>query len=173
VASYVCLLRGVNVGGKRPVAMADLRDLFGSLGFQDVRTYIQSGNVVFSAASAPRRADIEPAIERAFGLRTAALLRSAADLRRVVGASPFDGHDPARVHVGFLPRRPPAASVRALDDLAWAPERFSVLGAEVHLYLPNGMARTKLPAHLERALGGDITFRNWRTVTTLVELAGA
>ena len=168
---FVALLRGVNVGGKNKLAMSELRTLVESLGYTDVRTFIQSGNVLFSTDETVVAPDLQRSIEARFGLAIAVVLRSAAELELVVGADPFPEAERARVHVGFMTARPPAEAVAALDHARFLPEEFIVSGRELYLHLPSGMARTKLPAYLGRALGVPTTLRNWNTVTKLLELA--
>jgi uncharacterized protein (DUF1697 family) len=171
VPRFVALLRGVNVGGKNPLAMVELRALVESLGFADVRTFIQSGNVVFSSDEPVVALDLERPIEARFGLAVAVVLRTAAELERVVQADPFPEAERARVHVGFMAGRPRAAAAAALDHARFLPEEFVVSGRELYLHLPSGMARTTLPAYLGRALDVPTTLRNWNTVTKLLELA--
>ncbi len=168
---YVCLLRAVNVGG-RAVPMAELRALFESLGYSEVASYIQSGNVVFGSSKSVRGDALEASIEAAFGVKTSPVLRTAAEMAEVAAAHPFRDADPTKLHVGFLAARPPKAAVSALEPEGFLPERFAVSGRELYLHLPAGMARTKLPGYLERRLKLPVTFRNWRTVQTLAEMAG-
>jgi uncharacterized protein (DUF1697 family) len=172
VPTVVGLLRGVNVGG-RTLPMAELREVVDSLGFDDVRTYIQSGNVLFSAPRSPKPAVLEEAIERRFGLAVDVMLRSAAELRRVIERNPFPDAERSRLHVGFMAKKPPPKDVAALDEDAFVPERFAVVGAELYLHLPGGMGRSKLPDYVLRRLKVPTTLRNWNTVTKLAELAGA
>ncbi len=175
----VALLRGINVGGKNIVAMSALRELFTSLGCTAVSTYIQSGNVVFTPPR-PRpltEATLESAIGDRFGVVTRVALRVPADLDRVLAGNPFPGADPAYLHVGFMAAEPPAGGARLLATggpgearpVPGPGEEWAVRDREVYLYLPAGMARTKLPAQLDRRLG-PMTFRNWRTLTKLGEL---
>jgi uncharacterized protein (DUF1697 family) len=171
VPRFVALLRGVNVGGKNALAMIELRALVESLGYADVRTFIQSGNVVFSTEEPVASLDLERAIEARFGLAIAVVLRSAAELERVVRADPFPQAERAHVHVGFMAKRPSAVAVAGLDHARFLPEEFVVSGEELYLHLPTGMARTKLPAYLGRALDVPTTVRNWNTVTRLLGLA--
>jgi uncharacterized protein (DUF1697 family) len=177
VPTYVAMLRGINVGGKR-VAMADLRELVAALGAEDVRTYVQSGNVVFRSrdkASGVVEA-IEKSIRTTLGLEVRVLLRAGAQLAKVVEANPFlaSGMDPAGLHVTFCAERPDSGRVRELAGQSFEPDDFKVVGREVYLHCPNGYGRTKLNnAFLERKLGVAGTTRNWKTVTTLAELAKA
>ncbi len=170
MATVVALLRGVNVGGRK-VPMAELRELFEGLGLDDVRTYIQSGNAVFSAKRRPAAATLESAIEQRFGLKVDVMLRTAAELRRAAERDPFPKAERSKVHVGFLARRPAAAVVRAIDAEPFRPEEFAVVGSELYLHLPHGLGRSKLPDFVLRRLKVPATLRNWRTLTKLIELS--
>jgi len=169
---YVGLLRGVNVGGKNKLPMAELRSLFHELGHSEVTTFIQSGNVIFAAESPPEARELEEAIGERFSMAVPVVLRSLAELRQVVGANPFEGAEQDWVHVGFMAAKPPAGAELDLDADRHLPERFELVGTELYLCLPDGMGRAKLPQLLDRRLKTPTTYRNWRTVTKLVELAG-
>lgn len=167
---FVCLLRGVNVGGKNKIAMVELRALVKSLGCRDVRTFIQSGNVVFSTDKTVIADDLQDAVEARFGLETVVVLRSAAELEQVVHDNPFPEAERARIHVGFMPVWPSPEAAAALDHARFLPEEFIVSGRELYLYLPAGIARTRLPGYLDRMLKTPATLRNWNTVTKLLGL---
>jgi uncharacterized protein (DUF1697 family) len=171
VPTYVALLRGINVGGKNKVSMADLRALIESLGHTGVSTYIQSGNVVFTSAKAVAPATVEAAIKAEFALEIAVVVRTPTELAKVVKANPFAREDLSKVHVGFMARKPAAAVVAKIDATRFEPEAFAVHGAELYLYLPNGMGRSKLPDFVGRQLKVPTTVRNWNTVLKLLELA--
>lgn len=162
----VGLLRGINVGGKAKVAMPALKDVFESAGCSKVVTYIQSGNVVFNAPASVNAKKLETAIERHFKLNVAVTLRSHVQLAAIVKANPYDDVDP--VHVAFLMGKP---KLSGIDAKALAPEAFTAIGDELFLYLPNGMGTSKLPAYVGRRIGVDMTVRNWRTVTKLLDLS--
>jgi uncharacterized protein (DUF1697 family) len=179
---YVCLLRGVNVSGQRKVDMKALQRLFVDLGHEDVSTYIQSGNVVFTAAKG-RPAALAKAIEERLAadlhVDPSALLRSRDELAAVVDANPFlaegadQGADPATLHVTFFAAEPDAGRLADVDPAAFEPDRFHLAGREVYLHCPNGYGRTKLNnAFWERRSGVGATTRNWKTVTKLLALAG-
>jgi uncharacterized protein (DUF1697 family) len=172
VPTYIALLRGINVGGHNKVSMSALRALHESLGHTDVTTYIQSGNVVFNSTKPVTSASLERAIEKEFGIDITVVLRTRAEMKRVVGANPFADADLKTVHVGFMASKPAAAAVRGLDADQFAPEEFAIKGTHLYLRLPNGMGRTKLPAYLDRNLKVPTTVRNWTTVGKLLELAG-
>ncbi|MCU1429002.1 MAG: hypothetical protein JWL83_3002 [Actinomycetia bacterium] len=171
--AYVGLLRGINVGGKNKVPMAELRSIFEQLGCADVQTYIQSGNVVFTSGTSLTNTQVEAAIAETFGLDITVVLRTASALAKVVKANPFPHGDPRTLHVGFMTRAPSKTAVAQLesDNERFLPEEFAVRGTELYLFLPNGMGQTKLPAYLDRKLKIPTTVRNWRTVNKLAELA--
>ncbi|HSZ37176.1 MAG TPA: DUF1697 domain-containing protein [Acidimicrobiales bacterium] len=174
---YVALLRSVNIGGYGRMAMSDLRETFGSLGYDDVVTYIQSGNVLFSTSTRSEDAIVEAIEQRIahdFGDAPAVLLRTVADLRRIGAKSPFakKGADPARHHVTFLDEAPAKATVRDLQLPPSGKDELVVDGREVYVHTPNGYAETKYTGtFIERRLGVVSTTRNWNTVTKLCELA--
>ncbi|HEU5002304.1 MAG TPA: DUF1697 domain-containing protein [Actinomycetota bacterium] len=174
---YVAFLRGINVGGHAIVSMADLRKSFAAMGFDDVATYIQSGNVVFSSGGGPpEAADIEAHLARDFGgVTSAVVLRSAAELDVLVDANPYltPDADPKALYVSFLGAPPAAEKAKAFGVPAGASERMTLVGQDVYQYFPEGYGRTKLSgAWLEKGLGVRATTRNWRTVTTLRRMAG-
>jgi uncharacterized protein (DUF1697 family) len=175
--TYVALLRGVNVGGRK-VVMSDLRRVFVELGHSDVTTYLQSGNVVFrSPVDQPVRlaGDIEERIAENLAVSVTVLVRTGADLDRVVAGNPFGGPtaDLTKLHVTFLAEPPDPGRLVRLQPESGEPDEFSVSGREVYLRCPNGYGRTKLNnAFFERRFGVAATTRNWNTVTKLRELLG-
>lgn len=175
MTTYVALLRGVNVGGRNKVSTATLRELCEGIGGTDVRTYVQSGNVVFNAsrrATASVASDVEAAIADALDLRITVVVRTVAEMAAVMAAAPYptDGVDPTTLHVGFLRDAPTPAAAQALAATSFPPNEYTVIGREVHLRAPDGLGRTKLP-NFDRVLGTPCTMRNWRTVVTLTEMA--
>ena len=175
---YVALLRGVNVGGRNKLPMADLREIFAEACCAAVQTYIQSGNVVFEAAQdlAERVPEIVTlAIRRRFDIETAVIVRSREELRQVADSNPFDtSGDPRLLHVAFLQDTPGAESVTRLDPDRSPPDAFAVRGRNVYLHYPNGVARSKLTnEYLAAQLQTVSTTRNWRTVLTLLEMVDA
>ncbi len=187
--THVALLRGINVGGRNKVAMADLRGVVTSLGHADVTTYIQSGNVAFAAAD-PRAgtetmaAALEAAVTEQLAIRTAVVVVSRADLDRVVADNPFPHQpDSKAVHAVFLPVAPDAdgtatvAAAVARVRAKGSRDAARVVGRTLYLWTPDGLGRSVLAAELNRggahrAPGGSGTARNWATVTTLVGLLG-
>jgi uncharacterized protein (DUF1697 family) len=172
--TLVALLRGVNVGGNCMLAMADLAALCRQLGFADVRTYIQSGNVVFAATAAVAARlpeQIADLIEERSGIRSPVIVRTAKELADVVANNPFlkAGAPEKELHVMFLADTPSASRIETLDPARSPGDEFAVHGREVYLRLPNGAARSKLTnAYVDAKLGTVSTVRNWRTVTTLL-----
>ena len=177
VPVHVALLRGVNVGGKHALPMKTLAEMFRDAGCGAVRTYIQSGNVLFEAkpALALRIPGlIERAIAHRFGFEAPVVLRSAAQLRDVARGNPFlkAGADPKTLHVGFLRDRPAPPDIASLDPDRSPPDRFTLVGSEVYLHCPNGVARSKLTSqYFDSRLKTILTARNWNTVVTLLDLA--
>jgi uncharacterized protein (DUF1697 family) len=176
--SYVAMLRGINVSGSKPVKMEALRAMFEALGFTNVRTYVQSGNVVFEAkerTAAPVGPKIAARIKRDFGFDVPVLVLGAGDLARVVDQNPFleqRGIDLAKLHVTFLAGPPAAAGLKKMEGVSSGRDVFRSLGTSIYLHCPDGYGNTKLSNNaFERALGAAATTRNWKTVTTLAAMA--
>jgi uncharacterized protein (DUF1697 family) len=168
----VALLRGINVGGRTTLPMADLRAVATDLGDDDVRTYIQSGNLLFRTGARPATVarDLERAVAALGGVAPSVVVRSRDELARVVDDNPYlPDADPSHLHVVFTSSEPASLPTEDLDR--FLPERATVVGREVHLLLPNGVGRSKLAEELARRGGKDGTMRSWRTVTKLLELA--
>jgi uncharacterized protein (DUF1697 family) len=170
--AYAALLRAINVGGKNKVPMPELRAVFEDLGFTDVVTYVQSGNVAFRAPRADAGA-ISRRLKEAFGLELPVVLRTGRELAAVASRNPFlrEGAEPKLLHVVFLDRKPAAGAQKRIDPERSPDDRFSLSGRELYLEYPNGSGRSKLTlTYLERCLGVNGTARNWNTVLKLVEL---
>jgi len=174
---HIALLRGINVGGKNLLPMKELTAIFENAGCGNVRTYIQSGNVLFTASRllAVRLPGlIADAIEARHGFHAPVVIRTQDEMEDVAAHNPFlkPGVDTKTLHVGFLMNKPDKAGVAALDPDRSPPDEFRVRGGEVYLRLPNGMARTKLTSqYFDSRLKTTITARNWATVTKLIEMA--
>lgn len=177
--TYVALLRGINVGGHARVGMDDLRRLFMALGHGQARTYIQSGNVVFSSSVAePSRlvAEIEQRIASDLGVAVTVLLRAGAELSQLVVDNPFldRGADLSKLHVTFLAERPDAERAARLEPPAGEVDEIALAGRDVYLHCPNGYGRTKVNnTWIEKRLAVAATTRGWKTVVKLRDLAGA
>jgi uncharacterized protein (DUF1697 family) len=169
VPRQIALLRGVNVGGNKRVEMARLRALLEELGYRDVRTYVNSGNIVFSGR---RRSEqhLEAAIARTFGFEVAVVLRTRDEVADIVRANPLReiATDPAKHLVVFCG----AEAATDLDPEDFAPETFHVRGREVYVWAPGGLGTSELAKRLAtKSLGDKSTARNWRTVEKLLALA--
>ena len=177
MARHVVLLRGINLGSRNRISMPELRKALEDAGYDDVRTYLQSGNVVLtSTASAKKVArECERLIADRFGLEIAVVARTGSELAKVVDQNPLRrvAKDPKRYQVSFLETKPAAKVVRELEDVATAQEEVVSIGREIYAWHPAGVARSKLWAKLAgKNLGVTATARNWTTVTKLLELAG-
>lgn len=174
---YVALLRGINVGPHKRISMVDLQALVEKIGHADVRTHLNSGNVVFTAPEQPNEAlaaEIGAAITSSLDLDVPVIVRSARELREVVDNNPFPEHaaDHTTLHVTFLAAAPDPNLVAALADAPRGDDAYRVIGAEVYLHYPNKISGAVfMPTGLDRALGVRTTSRNWRTVTALTSMA--
>ena len=174
--AFVAFLRGINLGG-RQLPMKELVAMFERAGCTSVRSYIQSGNVVFAApekVSSGISSTIEKVIRARFKYDAPVVLRSAAELAAVARKNPFlaAGADPKSLHVAFLASAPPATSVAALDPKRSPPDEFVVKGREIYLRFPNGVGKSKFTnAYFDSKLGTTSTIRNWATVLKLLEMA--
>ncbi|MGA2128711.1 MAG: DUF1697 domain-containing protein [Xanthobacteraceae bacterium] len=176
VTTYVALLRGVNVG-RNILRMERLRAVCLDLGLDEVRTYVQSGNVVFTARESARH--WAEALERRLAgesrLAVSVMVRTAADMARVLDSNPFlaeAGIAQARLAVTFLDRPPARTALPALDALSAGPDRFRLQGSEIYLHCPGGFAATRLTNNaFEKVLAVRATTRNWNTVARLAAMA--
>jgi uncharacterized protein (DUF1697 family) len=178
-SSYVALLRGINVGGKHILPMKDLVEVCSATKCENVRTYIQSGNVVF-AASEKTAGLLAPVlarkIEERFGFAVPVILRSREQLEKVIRNNPFlkAGKPEKSLHVSFLADTPTAAAIKTLDSNRSAPDEFRVVGGEIYFYLPNGAGNSKLTnAYFDTRLSTIGTVRNWATVLKLLAMMEA
>ena len=151
--------------------MDQLRTLFESLGHQNVQTYVQSGNIIFSDSSVLPVHRYEEAIGDEFGVKVAFILRTAGEVRKALLDKPFAGYDTSGIHIGFMQRRPDPDTVASLDRRRFLPEEFSIVGTEAYFFLPEGVARAKVPRYLDHELEGVSTMRSWMTVTKLADLS--
>jgi uncharacterized protein (DUF1697 family) len=169
---HVALLRGINLGSKRRVAMADLRAWLTDLGYEDVRTLLQSGNAVFRSDKRPAvvRKEVEAALAEGAGFTVDCVFRTARELRAVVELNPFADivTDPSRYVVSFLdvPGKWPE-----IDAAAFEPERVHLAEREAYFWLPNGQMRSPILAAFPARKGEVATVRNWNTVTKLLAMA--
>jgi uncharacterized protein (DUF1697 family) len=171
---YVALIRGINVGGHKKLRMADVKASCEALGWRDVRTHLQSGNVVFRSAKTDR-ARLAKELEGVLGVEATVILRTAAELDEIIAANPMPDEaqgGPSHFVVVFLSATPAAAAMQALRDASKGPEQMQLLGTELYVEYGAGMGTSKLTnALIERKLGVSGTARNWNTVTKLAEIA--
>ncbi len=172
----IALFRGINVGGKNTVTMADLVADLESLGLREVRTYIQSGNAVFrtSARSTSKLADrIATTIKRRHGFQPGVLVLDVDQLQRAADSNPFPKaeKEPKSLHLFFLDSPPSAVDTERVSAAASDSERFELSETVFYLHAPDGIGRSKLAKNVERFLGVTATGRNWRTVQKLLEMA--
>lgn len=174
--TQIALLRGINVGGRNKLPMKELAAMFADAGCADVRTYIQSGNVLFRedlAIGQDVASLISESILNRFGYQVSVLTRTAAELQGVVEGNPFlgAGAEADKLHVIFLAEAPDDVQVQSLDPDHSPGDQFVVLGREIYLHCPNGFASTKLTnTYFETRLSTTCTTRNWRTVLKLLDM---
>jgi uncharacterized protein (DUF1697 family) len=181
MATFIALLRAVNVGGYGKLPMAELRKLLAGLGYEHVETYIQSGNAVFDAKGTKAKVarELGAALKEHTGAPVDVMLRTLDELDAIIAGNPFAAEaaaDGARVHVGFLGKPAPANAAeglqRIVDQYPQRRDRFHIDGKALYLHLPDGAAETKFAGRaMEKALGGPGTARNWNTVLKLREMA--
>jgi uncharacterized protein (DUF1697 family) len=174
MATWIALLRGIG-GGIRPLPMRDLTAALEGIGLKNVRTYIQSGNVVFSSAKSAARlaGEIERCIEKKFGFHSKTFVLSVGELQRAAAGNPFPQADeaPQSLHLFFLAKPAKAAQLDAMHEIKTKSEQFVLTNKVLYFYAPQGFGISKLGAKAGRLLGVDTTARNWRTVGKLLELA--
>jgi uncharacterized protein (DUF1697 family) len=177
-STYIALLRGINVGGQKIIKMDQLRESFEAIGLENVRTYVQSGNVMFKA---PRKSvelwsrEIQERIARDFGFSVSVIVLFPEEIDTAIKGNPFlrrKGIDSSKLHVTFLYQAPERSALKALDALPAKPDEFRHSGKVIYLYCPNGYGKTKVSNNtLERMLSVRATTRNWRTVNKLYEMS--
>lgn len=173
----IALLRGINVGGSHSLPMKELRLLLEKAGCIDVRTYIQSGNVVrrspLSASGLARQ--LTAAVSLSHGFEPRVLVLTLGELEKAAAGNPFPEADgnPKSLHLFFLAERPAKPDVNSLESLKAKTERFQLKEQIFYLHTPDGFGASKLAQRAERLLGVEATARNWRTVTTLIDMAKA
>ena len=170
---YVALLRGINVGKAKRIAMADLRDAVGSLGHTEVKTLLNSGNVVFTATDKPTEKAMYDAIKNATGVSSDVILVTGKQLDQIVDQNPLLDvmTDPSRLMVMFFTDGRDRSQVRKLVDDSWAPEQLAVGRQAAYFWCPDGIAKSPLMEAVgEQKFDGTVTTRNWRTVTKLSQL---
>ena len=173
MARYIAFLRGINLGSTNKVSMPRLRELAEGLGYTDVVTYINSGNLVLTATdpAATIEQRLAGAIADELGPKVDVAVRTPARLATIVGENPFPDGDPTYVTVAFLTKAAPAEAKRRVDEMAAEHEPFVFSGQEVYVHYTQGQGRSKLAAKFSDIIGVSATVRNLRTVTKVLELA--
>jgi uncharacterized protein (DUF1697 family) len=178
VKKYISLLRGINVSGQKKIKMEDLRALYESLDFENVRTYIQSGNVIFSCSVSDigeLSKKIEDKIHDTYGYPVSVIIRTPAEMKDALDNNPFSGNrnkEASKLYVTFLSAAPSYADVNAVYQLISQPEEAVIRGREVYLFCPGGYGKSKLTnSFFEKKLGVSATTRNWKTANILFELS--
>lgn len=177
MTTHIAMLRGINVSGHKILKMDGLRALFAHMGFHNIQTYVQSGNVIFSTNEPPPglAAKIEKRILKEFGFDVPVLTKTAKEMAEIVKRNPFvknSALDQTKLHVTILSDDPPRDALELLQPFAAASEQVRIVGRAVYLYCPNGYGNTKLSnTTIEKKLGRRATTRNWKTMKTLLDMA--
>jgi len=179
MTQYIAILRGINVGGKRKIRMADLKELFAGMGFKEISTYIQSGNVLFSSAKAEDTTalgdKLEQAIAKSFGFDVPVIVRTVKELQQAVANNPFyssPDSDIERLHLTFLKTAPEATQLDVINQINHSPDQFNIIGNHAFVYCSGRYSESKLTnAFFEKKLKVPATTRNWKTVLKLLDLA--
>lgn len=174
---YIVLLRGINVGGQKSIKMIDLKNIFESIGFKNVKTYLQSGNVIFDFDSTDTMElanQIEKKISEVFGFFVKVIIRTDEELRDIANNNPFlkePNVELDKLYVTFMLDIPETSAVLSLDVKKEENEKFIIISTEVYVYCPNGYGRTKLNNNMfEKKLKTVATTRNWKTINNLLKL---
>lgn len=173
---YICLLRSVNVSGVNLIKMKELKAFFEAIGFQNVTTYIQSGNIIFDAEEMPRNAVLEEQIQEQFHTKNVAVLLKTPDkLAEVIAHNPFKGEpdfNTKKLYVYYMDRIPEKEQAAALSEVAFEGESFRIFGDIIYVYYQDSRGNAKLSnAFFEKKLGVRATARNWNTTNKLLSLA--
>jgi uncharacterized protein (DUF1697 family) len=176
--TYIVLLRGINIGPHKRVKMDELVSSCAACGFREAKSYIQSGNVVFSAPKiSPEKLaqKLEKQISDDFGFSADVISRTKDDFKQIIARNPLlkqRGIDPGKLHVVFLREQPSADAIRKLESLTLSPDLVRVAGKEIYFYFPNGVSSSSLWKHpLDKVLKVSSTMRNWNTINQLYEMA--
>jgi len=173
--TYIALFRGINVGGNNMLPMKELKVVLEKNGCESVRTYIQSGNVILNSSSpdaAKLAKQLSAAVAKSHGFEPRVLLLTQAELERAAAGNPFPAavESPKSVHLFFLDGVPRKPDLKSLEALKTKTEEFALKGTVFYLHTPEGIGPSKLATRVEKLLGVHATARNWRTVTTLLEM---
>lgn len=179
MSKKIAILRGINVGGKRKILMADLKLLFQNLGFSNIITYIQSGNVIFNDAKDVNDLELAQQIERAITAKyqfdVPVIIRSSKEIVKAVKKNPFyqkDAEDISQLHLTFLNDLPTKENLTKIESYNYEPDKFAINGKEVFIFCAGKYHQSKLTNNFfEKKLNLSATTRNWKTVLKLIELS--
>lgn len=176
--TYISMLRGINVGGQKRIKMDVLKAVYQAMGFDDVMTYIQSGNVIFRNAKVNKSvllASIEKAINQQFGYTVSVVIREKDELGKIIRNNPFLSRSTIeldKLHVTFLSKQPEKKHLHEIENVNSGRDEYQLSDSEIYLYCPGGYGRTKLTnSYFEKKLDVSATTRNWKTVNKLYDLA--
>jgi len=174
--SYIALFRGINVGGRNRLPMRELVEVLEELGLQDVKTYIQSGNVIFRSEDtnvSELSERMSCAINKSHGFAPQVLLLGLDELEWAIASNPYPAaeSEPKTLHLYFLASEPEHPNLEDLESVKASSERFTLKGRVFYLHAPDGIGRSKLAAKVEKSLGVAVTARNWRSVTKIMAMA--
>jgi uncharacterized protein (DUF1697 family) len=178
MSTFISMLRGINVGGQKRLSMETLRKIYSDLGFSKIRTYVQSGNVVFESSDIDRSSlveKIEAHIQQTCGYHVEVFIRQTDEIQRILRCNPFltdRNEDPSKLHVTFYYQSPAETLLAKLTAPGGTTDEFALAEMAVYLFCPNGYGKTKLSnSFFERKLGIPLTTRNWNTVNALYKMA--
>lgn len=179
MTKYISILRGINVGGKRKILMADLKSLYESLGFKGITTYIQSGNVVFESDNNQGQKEIglniEQVIKTNYDFAVPVIVRTVQEFENIITNNPFLKNkevDNERLHLTYLAEIPAPEKIKNLKKLDFQQEKFEIIGNNVFIYCTEKYSDSKLGNNfLEKKLKTTATTRNWKTVNKLYDIA--
>lgn len=175
--TFISFLRGINMTGHNSIKMADLAKLYTSLGFKNVETFIQSGNVIIDADMSELEISlkIEAEILRKFNYNVPVMVRTVQEIKDLYSTNPFlneENFNPARMAVIFLLKETTAEQIQKVIDIEYPPDRFEISGKEIYIYCPNGFGRSKIYTNFfEKKMGVVGTGRNWKTITAILNIA--
>jgi uncharacterized protein (DUF1697 family) len=176
--TYITFLRGINITGHNLIKMTDIAVIYKNLGFKDVETYIQSGNVIFSSAAGLNVQDISLKIEEAihigFSYDVPVLIRTIEEIRKLIIVNPFlteNLFEPSKMAVIFLNKKLSGTQIQKVKNIDYPPEKFKISGSEIFIYCPNGFGKAKLSTNFfEKKMGIIGTARNWNTINTILNI---
>lgn len=173
MTTYIALFRGINVGGKNVISMKALTEILEECGYAGVKTYIQSGNVLFRNSHSNIEnfsQEVGNSIKSKYGFEPEIMVIDIEELQRAIQANPFPTDQPKYLHLYFLTKIPKQPDVEGLNRVKSVSERFQLIGKVFYLYAPDGIGRSKLAAGVERLIGVKATARNWNTITALLKM---